>query len=130
LGFFAVFFVVTFSTPAIVASSSKNASTLSERLSLSASYSFTMALNLSAKSFVDVCIFHLFALVLYSAKHSPSIHRYYFFPFFYSVFSSGGVSASICASGWPTLGSACGLVTSTSVVVASLVGCSVACAGC
>ena len=83
LGIFDSRFVVTFSTPAAVASTSRNASILAEHMSLSVPFVAAMVVNANSNSFVDVCSFHLAALALYYAKHSPSIHLYVLFLFLF-----------------------------------------------
>lgn len=76
LGFFDVRLVVTLSTPAVVASARRNSSILAERRALSAAYAVVMAVKASANAWVDVCLFHVAALALYSFRQSPSIQRY------------------------------------------------------
>lgn len=63
-GFRAIRFFVALKTPALVASSIMNSSTLAARISLSASYFYVIASNASLNSFVDVCSFHVIALEL------------------------------------------------------------------
>jgi hypothetical protein len=74
-GFRDVCFVVAFRTPTCVASSSRNCSICSARSLLSSSNDYMMALNLASNSGVEVCYFHVTALLLYSFRHVPSIHR-------------------------------------------------------
>jgi hypothetical protein len=107
--------VVTFSTPAAVASASRNASILAEHMSLSVAFVAAMAVNADSNSFVDVCAFHLAALALYYAKHSPSIHLYVLFYFSFSSadlssFASCRVLSSALFLGWPARFSASGPV--------------------
>lgn len=90
-------FAVTVTTPAATAYSSKNSSIFVVRCSLLSAFTCTMWLNLSANSGVDVCCFHFVALVLYSCRHSPSIHLYMRLFLMFSYSSSDAVFL-----GWPT----------------------------
>jgi hypothetical protein len=90
-GFFATRLLLTSRTPAVVASFIRNASIFVDCSALSSAYYLLIALNAIANSTVDVCCFHLFALSLYSVKHSPSIHRYVFVSSSFYFCVSGGV---------------------------------------
>jgi hypothetical protein len=73
LGFFYFLFFVLFITPAILPSAIKNSSILVVLSSFSSLYYSVIVLNLAANVSVDVCASHFFALLMYSATHSPSI---------------------------------------------------------
>lgn len=107
--------VVIFITPASVASDSINASILAALRVLLCSKFCATAVNAAWNSGVDVCFFHFIALELYSARQSPSIHRYVFL-LSLSYLSSAGKFAL----GWLTLYSASGLVDGDA---SRLVGC-------
>jgi hypothetical protein len=66
----------TSTTPAVVACSSRNSSTRSALLSFVSVSSSMIALKAIAKSSVEECSFHFFALVPYDARHSPVCHWY------------------------------------------------------
>jgi hypothetical protein len=67
---------ITFTTPALLASTSRNASMAAARASLSSANLAAVALNAAANSGDDVCDVHFAALALYSIRQSPVIHRY------------------------------------------------------
>jgi hypothetical protein len=67
---------ITFTTPALLASTSRNASMAAARASLSSANLAAVALNSAANSGDDVCDVHFVALALYSIRQSPVIHRY------------------------------------------------------
>ena len=96
-GFYDERLVVTVTTPAAIASSSRNVSILSVRSSLSSAHACIICWNASVNSCVDVCCFHFVVLVLYSRRHSPSSHLYDRLLLSFSVASSGAVFL-----GWPT----------------------------
>ena len=75
-GFLLGLFGITFTTPALLASSSRNASISAARASLSSANLAAVALNAAANSGDDVCDVHFVALALYSIRQSPVIHRY------------------------------------------------------
>lgn len=104
LGFFAVRFCETVTTPAAVASSSRNSSILAERVSLSCANSCVIASNAVLNTGVDVWAFHLAALLPYSFRHVPSIHLYDFFELLSILSSAGDVFL-----GWLALSAAGGL---------------------
>ena len=117
-GFFAVRFCDTFTTPASVASRSRNSSILLERSSFCFPYLFATASNAALNAGVDVCAFHLVALLPYSLRHSPSTHLYdslLTYEFFFV--------ADVVFLGWPTLSSAVGLAESSFVDAFSICGC-------
>jgi hypothetical protein len=66
----------TSTTPAVVACSSRNSSTRSALMSFVSIASSMIALKAIAKSSVEECSFHFFALVPYDARQSPVFHRY------------------------------------------------------
>lgn len=103
LGFLALFFVVIRSTPTFAASSSIKDSILYDRSSLSVSCALFIMWNAFENSGVAVCSAHFFALVLYSCRHSPSIHLYVFSSSLFCVYST-----DFSVLGWPTLYSAWG----------------------
>jgi hypothetical protein len=117
-GFREVRLVMTVTTPAATASSSKNSSIFAVRRSLSSMCSCTMRWNASVNFCVEVCCFHFFALVLYSSRHSPSIHLYDRLLLRYSDYFSGAVFL-----GWPTHCFACGPSVEDGDESAPQVGC-------
>ena len=74
-GLWDVRLVVLFMTPALSASLIKKASILDDLRSFYSAYVCIIVWNASANSGVAVCFFHFTALVPYSFKQVPSIHR-------------------------------------------------------
>jgi hypothetical protein len=98
---------ISVTTPAFVASASINNSIAAARASLSFSNWAAVSLNVLENSAVDVCDFHLAALVLYSFRYSPGIQRYEF-SFSLCVFLLAGGEAGVMQSCWETLSWWCG----------------------
>jgi hypothetical protein len=73
-GFLDCLITVALTTPASMASSTKNYSTIYVRNSLFSLCACVISSNLFANYCVDVCSFHFFTLFMYSTVSSPPIH--------------------------------------------------------